>query len=151
MISSIGFYNLKKTTLERALLQLLKKILQMNERVVIMTGSKERVDFLDQLLWTSDANSWIPHGTSCDEEIDCQPIYLTDEDENPNNATILLLIDGAVSCKLMDFSRCLILFDGKDENVLQMQRIFWKKWKNPGVNFIYYQQNDHGAWQEKIL
>jgi DNA polymerase-3 subunit chi len=149
MTPLIGFYHLQKTSLEQALPRLLMKVLEAGQRAVVMAGSSERVAFLDSLLWTSEPDSWIPHGTARDGEADRQPIYLTDADENPNNAQILLLTDGVVSNRLAEFSRCLILFDGNDEDALQASRALWKEWKSLGFDLIYYQQTDRGGWQEK--
>lgn len=149
MTPRIGFYHLQKTTLEQALPRLLEKILQVGQRAVVMAGSVERVSFLDQFLWTSQADSWLPHGSAHDGDADRQPIYLTAEDENPNNAEILLLTDGVVSKRLTEFARCLTLFDGKDEAAVQASRALWKEWKSLGFDLTYYQQTDRGGWQEK--
>jgi DNA polymerase-3 subunit chi len=149
MTTKIGFYHLQRTTLEYALPQLLGKILKTGQRAVVMAGSVERVAFLDQLLWTQQPDSWIPHGTAHDGNADLQPIYLTAEDENPNNAQILLLTDGVVSQRLAEFSRCLTLFDGKDKAALGASRALWREWKGLGFDLTYYQQNDHGGWEEK--
>jgi len=149
MTPRIGFYHLQKTTLEHALPLLLGKVLKAGQRAVVMAGSMERVAFLDQLLWTSEPDSWIPHGSARDGNADLQPIYLTAEDENPNRADVLLLTDGVVSNRLADFSRCLTLFDGKDEMALQASRALWKEWKSRGFDLTYYQQTDRGGWVEK--
>lgn len=149
MIPRIGFYHLQRTMLEQALPKLLEKVLQSRQRAVVMAGSVERVAFLDQLLWTCEPESWIPHGAARDGDASLQPIYLTAEDENPNNAKILLLTDGVVSARLTDFERCLTLFDGNDEMAVQAARDLWKEWKSLGYDLTYYQQTDRGGWQEK--
>jgi DNA polymerase-3 subunit chi len=149
MIPRIGFYHLQKTPIEQALPKLLGKVLEAGQRAVVMAGSKERVAFFDQLLWTSEPDSWIPHGTARDGEADRQLIYLTAEDENPNNAQILLLTDGVVSHRMAEFDRCLTLFDGNDETALQASRELWKEWKSLGFDLTYYQQTDRGGWVEK--
>jgi DNA polymerase-3 subunit chi len=149
MTIRIGFYHLQKSSLEHALPLLLAKILSTGQRAVVMAGSAERVSFLDQHLWTSEPDSWLPHGTARDGNADLQPIYLTERDENPNNAQVLLLTDGVVSHRLADFSRCLMLFDGKDEAALDASRALWAEWKSRGFDLTYYQQTDRGGWQEK--
>ncbi|MDR3440630.1 DNA polymerase III subunit chi [Telmatospirillum sp.] len=149
MTPRVGFYHLQKTSLEQALPRLLEKVLESRQRALVMAGSAERVAFLDSMLWTADPSSWIPHGTTRDGDADCQPIYLTDRDENPNNAKVLLLTDGVVCDRVGDFSRCLNLFDGKDEVALNAARALWKEWKGLGYDLTYYQQTDRGGWLEK--
>ena len=149
MIPRIGFYHLQKSSLDQALPRLLEKILERRQRALVMAGSAERVAFLDQLLWTQVPESWIPHGTARDGEQASQPIFLTCGDENPNDADVLLLTDGVVSQRLAMFSRCLMLFDGKDPEAVSAARALWKEWKDLGYDLTYYQQTDRGGWQEK--
>ena len=59
-MTEIGFYHLTKTSLPDALLRLLEKILASGKRVVVRTGSVERVKFLNDALWTIDAASFLP-------------------------------------------------------------------------------------------
>ncbi len=149
MSTRIGFYHLQRSSLEQALPKLLEKVLEAGHRAVVMSGSAERVAFLDAHLWTWDPASWLPHGTPRDGDAELQPIYLTEHDENPNGADVLLLTDGVVSAHVTAFARCLLLFDGNDEAALQAARALWKDWKDRGYDLTYYQQTDRGGWEEK--
>ncbi len=84
-----------------------------------------------------------------DGDAERQPIYLTDKDENPNHADVLLLTDGVVSERVADFARCLNLFDGQDEQAVAAARALWKDWKNLGYDLTYYQQTDRGGWWKR--
>jgi len=118
-------------------------------RVVVLAGSRERVEFLTDALWTWDAESWLPHGSAQDGEADLQPIWLTTEDENPNGATVLAMCDGAASSRIGEFDRCIDLFDGNDPEAVQAARARWRQWKADGHQLVYYQQNLNGGWEEK--
>ncbi len=113
-MSDIGFYHLVRSPLEKALPKLLEKVLESGARAVVMAGSEERVESLAALLWTYHPNSFLPHGTARDGKPDVQPIWLTERDENPNGATILVLTDGASSEQVDRYARCLEIFDGGD-------------------------------------
>ncbi len=149
MNARIGFYHLQKTSLEQALPKLLEKVLDSGQRAVVMAGSAERVAFFDSMLWTFAPDSWLPHGTARDGDAERQPIFLTDKDENPNQATVLLLTDGVVSEQIDRFERCLLLFDGNDETAVAASRDLWKKWKERGFLLTYFQQTERGGWLEK--
>jgi DNA polymerase III subunit chi len=149
MSPRIGFYHLQRSSLEEALPRLLAKVLEGGHRAVVMAGSAERVAYLDSLLWTWDPDSWLPHGTARGGDAELQPIFLTDRDENPNDADVLVLTDGVVSDQLAGFARCLTVFDGKDEAVVQAARVLWKEWKDRGYDLTYYQQTERGGWEEK--
>ncbi len=148
-MTKVSFYHLTTAPLEQALPILLEKSLQAGLRVVLMAGSRERVAHLDAHLWTFDPASFIPHGSGRDGMESQQPIFLTDADENPNNAELLVLTDGVTSRHLSDFARCLNLFDGQDEAAVAQARAYWKEWNVAGHELIYYQQTDRGGWTEK--
>lgn len=148
MTTRIGFYHLVRSPLEKALPELLEKALANGHRIIVMAGSAERVAFLDSLLWTCEPDSWLPHGTGRDGDADLQPIFITDREENPNSADLLVVTDGVVPAGVGDFARCLMLFDGNDDIAVQNARELWKDWKQRDFELTYYQQGDRG-WQEK--
>ena len=125
MTVRIGFYHLLHWPLERALPTLLERAVGAGHKVVVMAGSAERVRDLDGLLWTYEQNSWLPHGSARDDDAALQPVFLTDRDDNPNLADILVLTDGVTSAALPGFVRCLMLFDGNDETALAAARARW--------------------------
>jgi DNA polymerase-3 subunit chi len=148
-MTQIGFYHLVRLPLEQALPRLLDKALAAGHRVVVTAGSAARVEHLNSVLWTWDPASWLPHGSKADGDAPLQPIWLTEADENPNDATILVLCDGASSDKVGSYARCLDLFDGNDEEAVEAARERWKTWKAEGHALVYYQQTEGGGWVEK--
>jgi DNA polymerase-3 subunit chi len=147
-MTEIGFYQLQATPLERALPKLLERGLAAGFRIVVLAGSGERVDHLDALLWTYDEASFLPHGSRRDGRPELQPIWLTESDENPNAADMLVLTDGAVSSRLAEYRRCLDLFDGSDETALGAARERWRLAKAAGYAPTYWQQTPTG-WTKK--
>jgi DNA polymerase-3 subunit chi len=148
-MTQIGFYHLLKLPLEQALPRLLEKAAAAGMRAVLMAGSPERVEHLNAHLWTYAEDSWLPHGSARDGEAAHQPIWLTDSDENPNGATLLVLCDGARPASLTGWARCLDLFDGTDDTAVTAARQRWKAWKEEGHELVYYQQGETGGWVEK--
>jgi DNA polymerase-3 subunit chi len=148
-VTEIGFYHLTRTPLERALPALLEKALAAGMRAVVMAGSEERIEALNQLLWSYEERSFLPHGSKRDGRPERQPVWLTTEDENPNGADCLVLTDGAVSTRVGAFRRCLDLFDGQDPDAVEAARLRWKDWKAAGHELSYWQQDESGRWQRK--
>lgn len=148
-MSEIRFYHLQKRALEDVLPQILGIALQRGMRGVIMTGSAERMDTLNTHLWTFQKDSFLPHGSADDEFAELQPIYLTTQDENPNNADLLILTDGATSDKVADYALTCEIFDGNDETAVAEARDRWTTYKDQGHDLTYYQQNDAGKWEQK--
>ena len=90
-MTDISFYHLTIRSLENVLPKLLEKTLEAGDRAVIFVSSEERVKELDDLLWTFDPKSWLPHGTSKDGYAAEQPVWITCENDNPNNASYFCL------------------------------------------------------------
>ena len=99
-MTDIRFYHLTRKTLEQALPELLEKTVQRGWRAVVMTSSEERAEALNAHLWSYDQKSFLPHGSKKDGHAADQPVWLTAQDENPNEATVLFLTDGAISDKV---------------------------------------------------
>ena len=148
-MTDIGFYHLTRSPLERVLPRLLGKALATGARVVVMAGSSERIEVLDQVLWTYDPASFLPHGSVRNGEAEMQPIWLTVDDENPNEASILVLTDGASSNRVVEYERCLEMFDGNDEGVVAAARSRWGDYATAGHALTYWQQTEGGGWEKK--
>ena len=146
-MTEVAFYQLGAMPLERALPRLLERALGAGYRVVVLAGSQERVDHLDAVLWTYDDVSFLPHGTARDGEAERQPIWLTVADENPNGATMLVLVDGTMSERLGEYRRCLDIFDAGEESVAAA-RDRWRRAKGAGHAVTYWQQGERG-WEQK--
>jgi DNA polymerase III subunit chi len=148
-VTDIGFYHLTRSPLERALPRLLEKVYASGAHAVLRAGSTERVEALNALLWNYDAASFLPHGSVRDGDAASQPIWLTTGDENPNDATILVLADGATAPSLDGYARCLEMFDGSDEAAVAAARQRWRSYSQAGHDLTYWQQTDRGGWQRR--
>jgi DNA polymerase-3 subunit chi len=147
-MAEIGFYHLTRATADQALPALLGRTLSAGQRAVVLCGSPERVAALDASLWLCPEPDWLPHGTAATGDADLQPIWLTTEDEAPNNARFLFLIDGAHSARLDQYDRVFDLFDGNDEQAVMAARGRWRTAKAAGHNLTYWQQTERG-WEKK--
>lgn len=148
-MTQIGFYHLTRFTLEQALPKLLEKAYGSNLRTHVMAGSAERVEYLNNFLWAYRDDSFLPHGSAADGEGGLQPIFLGTDEIAPNDATVLVVCDGANPQDVGQFSRVLDVFDGNDPNAVAKARERWRDWKNAGHQLVYYQQTEQGGWVEK--
>jgi DNA polymerase-3 subunit chi len=132
------------TPLERALPRLLERALKDGYRVLLLAGSAERVEHLNQLLWTYDEASFLPHGSARDGNAERQPIFLAASDGNPNQATMLVLVDGAQGAALEAYQRVCDMFDGNDEAAVEDARRRWRAAKAAGHALTYWEQTGAG-------
>lgn len=148
-MTEIGFYHLQSSALERALPGILSKALKGGMRAVVLAGSPERVERLDAALWTHDPDSFLPHGAKSSGSAADQPVWLTETDENPNAATLLVLLDDMNSTRIGEYPRVVYMFDGNDQAAVEAARARWKILKDQGHVLAYWQQGEAGGWEKK--
>ncbi len=146
-MTELGFYHLTRSGLDEALPRLLEKIRSAGHRVVVRPADAERLDQLDRLLWTFRNDSFLPHGTRHDGHAAAQPIWLTTGTDVPNDATVLVLVDGAEAADAAGFERVLELFDGRDADAVARARDRWRWAEAQGMDRVYWQQDERGRWQ----
>jgi DNA polymerase-3 subunit chi len=153
----VWFYHLQRQPLDHVLPVLLEKSLERNWRVTVQAASEERLDALDQSLWTYGEGSFLAHGRRRDGDAEMQPIFLTTGPENPNHALVRFFIDGASAAPLLespeatDYSRVILLFDGNLEEELGFARNEWRRLKAAGADLSYWQQSATGRWEKQNI
>ncbi len=150
-MSRVDFYHLQNQTLENVLPKLLEKAYETGKKIKVKVGNEERVEFINTFLWTFDDQSFIPHGSKKDGFAEMQPIWISSNDENPNGALMLFLVDGAKENaeSVKNFERVFNIFDGNSETAVNEARAFWKELKTAGVEIYYWQQESNGRWVQK--
>lgn len=147
----IDFYHLKRQTLEEVLPKLLQKAYATGKRILIKLPP-EKVEEINTFLWTYNDESFLPHGSKKDGFAEEQPIWLTDIDNNANNAQFLFLVCGAQSEIEYGsrYERIFNVFDGNDETALTQARQLWRTYKEAGFEVHYWQQTPSGSWEQKV-
>jgi DNA polymerase-3 subunit chi len=148
-VTEIRFYHLQQLTLESALPQLLERTLARGWRAVVLARSEERIESLNGLLWTYSKESFLPHGSTGDADPTSHPVWLTAVDENPNEATVLFLTDGAGSQTLSKFDLCCEIFDGGAADAVAAARTRWKQYLDESHHLTYWRQGETGGWEKQ--
>ena len=144
------FYHLERRSLEEILPGLVEKSLQRGWRAAIKTDSSERSDALDNLLWTYDDQSFLPHAQLGDGGD--QPVLISVEEGNPNAAQIFFYVGGAQPADwaaLSDLARVVLLFDGRDAAALASARAAWKDAKQAGHDVTYWKETPGGKFEKQ--
>jgi len=147
-MTDVQFYHLTSTPLERALPKLLEKSLQAGFRARVKLESPEKAELMNTLLWTYNPDAFLPHGTRADGNSESQPIYLTESDENPSNASLFVITDGTLAAPDAAVKRVLDIFDGRDDAQVAAARERWKQYQAQGHSVTYIRQNDAGGWEK---
>ena len=149
-MTEILFYHLTERTLDQALPGLVEKSLTRQWKVVIQSGDEERLERLDEALWTWRDESFTPHGRVRDGTEHLQPVWLTTGDDNPNGAEIRFLVERGEISDVGDYQRIVYMFDGHDYAAVEHARERWKFHKGQdGHELTYWQQTPSGGWEKK--
>lgn len=152
-MSEVLFYHLERRNLDHVLPGLIEKTLERGWRALIKTESAERSDAVDNLLWTYDEQSFLPHAQAGDGDSAKQKVLITVEDHNPNAANVLFLVGGADppawGAALQEFSRIVLMFDGRDPETLARAREAWRDAKSAGCDATYWKESASGKWEKQ--
>ncbi|WP_455481149.1 DNA polymerase III subunit chi [Bartonella sp. B12(2025)] len=146
----ILFYHLTQSTLGDVLPMLVERALVRFGKVTIQCVSKEQRDAMDTRLWVYSDEAFIGHGTECDQYPNFQPVFLTTGQENPNDSKIRFLIEGAACSDIDVYQRLVVIFDGRNDEQLNLVRAQWKKYKMENYNLTYWQQTADHRWEKQV-
>ena len=150
-MTEINFYQLQQSPLEKTLPKLLEKIYDGKMKTVVLIENEEKLKEIDAQLWSYSQSSFLPHGCEKDGFEKDHPIWLTTRLENPNDASVLVVIEGEEVKNFTSFQKCLNLFNGYDEGAVRRARQRWQSYRQQGHSLTYWFQDPKGAWQKKDI
>ncbi len=147
------FYHLERRDLDDALPPLIEKTLERGWKALIRVDSAERADALDTRLWTFN-DGFLPHAQLGDGEALRQPVLITTEEGNPNQANVMFLVGGAPSpdwdaAATKALTRIVLMFDGRDPGAVDGARAAWKAAKSAGHEVTYWKESPSGKWEKQ--
>jgi len=148
-VPEFRFLHLERRRIDQALPDILEEALAAGWRAVVQASSEERVEALNERLWTYADESFLPHGSARDGEASVQPVYLTAGDENPNGARLRVLLSVPAAAFLAaDYERVALLFDGRDAEAVADARREWTEAKAAGAAPSYWREGEDGGWEK---
>lgn len=148
-MTDIRFYHLQKQTLDQALPLIIEKAFSAGYKIITRLSSSQEVERMNALLWNYKANAFLPHGSQKNGNASKQPIWLTAENDNPNNANVLVLTQGMLEENMSNYDLCCEMLDGHDDNAIKEARSRWKTYQEAGHNVTYWHQSESGSWEKK--
>ena len=145
----IWFYHLERASLDQVLPELLEKTLARGWRALVRSPDPQRIEHLDAMLWSYREDSFLPHGVAVEAAAARQPVLLTNDLANTNEAQVLFLVDDADPGDLAGLARCILIFDGRDPEALAAARARWSEFKSKGHPLAYWRQNETRGWERQ--
>jgi DNA polymerase-3 subunit chi len=153
-MSEVLFYHLERRTLDDVLPGLVEKTLDRGWRALIRTESADRAQAIDNLLWTYSEESFLPHAQAGDGDPKRQPVLVTVEEGNANDANVLFLVGGAAppawsSDEASALARIVLMFDGRDTEAVSGARAAWRAAKEASHEVTYWKESPSGKWEKQ--
>lgn len=137
----VGYHH-SISPIEKVLPKLLEKVLAAKHRVVVMAESADQLNTIDQFLWTYSKSELLPHGTEEDGNPHLQPIWLTTNEENPNNADVLVVVGSKQPRHINQFEKALILHSSWTDDTTN--------WAQSCGEFTLWSEQSQGGWTKAL-
>ncbi len=147
-MTAIHFYHLTTSSMNIALPNLLEKAYSGGYRTLLLAENADRMEQINQLLWSYHPLSFLPHGSLKEPHQAMQPILVSDRLENGNNANVLFITSGLHLEHTEGYERIIDMFDGNDDYALGQARARWKAYKDSGAELVYNKQTSGGGWEK---
>lgn len=148
-MTEIRFYHLQKQTLDQALPLILEKAYASHQHIMVKLSNSNEVERMNAHLWAYHPDKFLPHGSQKSGHASQQPIWLTDQDENPNDAKILILTQNKTEENLDAYNLCCEMLNGHDDQAIAAARTRWKEYTAAGHTVTYWHQSESGKWEKK--
>jgi DNA polymerase-3 subunit chi len=156
-MQQFSLYHTTENLLYKTTCLLVEKSYYSNANIVVLTSDIEAQELLNKMIWTYSKKQFIPHGSKLDPSPDLQPVYITHELENPNHASILIIIAPFNIMEILSnkhyikrFQRIIIIYDALDDRLddvsLILKTINELTIATPVIDC--YKQNPNGGWNK---
>jgi DNA polymerase IIIc chi subunit len=142
-------YKALPTTPYKALSKLIETVWLKGNRILVYCKDKKRLEEFDNILWTYDQLSFLPHVIEGDELLKETPIVLMSNENNVNSANIIVCLDAELPRFVKVFDKLVYMYDAAS---LEQEKLinFIQQLKSDSIEVIEYQQEKSGAWQKIV-
>jgi DNA polymerase-3 subunit chi len=152
-MQQFSIYQTSDELLLKSILLLIEKCYHSDLKSVVLTIDADQQEMLNKSLWTYSRKQFIPHGSKLDPQPEKQPIYITDELQNPNNASVLILISPIDIEKILQvkdyikiFKRIIIITDLPEDLKELAAKI--NKFTTPQNKIDCFKQDARSSWNK---
>ena len=145
-MSEIFFYKLKNSSSELFLTSLIEKSLDNNWNSVVLFDSIERMEEINDILWSYKDTSFLPHGIENDENSKFHRVYLTCKEENPNDSKVIFSIDGLLIKNINSWKRCVYIFNEQNLKVVDQFHLYKNDIDLSQHSYKSFEQDTYGKW-----
>lgn len=144
------FYHLTRSTVEATLLSILPRAVAQGWPVMLRGRDRASLERLDEMLWLTPPDGFLPHGLEGGADDARQPILLG-QGAAPPHVRALALVGGAPVTleEVARMDRVWVIFDAADASELDHARALWKDITGAGLAAQYWSE-ETGKWEKKL-
>ena len=153
-MTEFRFYHLERRRIDQALPDILEDALAHGLRAVVQAPSEERVEALNERLWTYADESFLPHGAARDGEPRGAADLSDRRRGKPQRRDAARAAFRRRRRALRRtrpggaYERVILLFDGRDEEAKAEARRQWSLVKAAGAAPSYWREGEDGGWEK---
>lgn len=137
----INFYQVDDI-LYKSIAPLLIKVLDENKKALIFCQDEKQITEINDGLWSFSKTKFVPHGTKADKiEHSLQPIFITNTQENYNQAGYLIMLLEVEEIFLKQFDKIFYFFGSG--NIADARKL-WAKYKKQSFALNFYKKDESG-------
>ena len=141
------FYNASHRDVVTDIAWLAENIFKKNNRIVIFCTDQETTEVVDDFLWSTRDDSFIPHSKKKDGKDTFDPILVTADLDGSYDHNVLLALNGGL-IKEKDwqrFAKIYYFFDDQDIKEKENARSMWKSFSSLDIDCKYW-INEKNKW-----
>ena len=141
------FYNASHRDVVADIAWLAENIFKKNNRIVIFCTDQETTEVVDDFLWSTRDDSFIPHSKKKDGKDTFDPILVTADLDGSYDHNVLLALNGGL-IKEKDwqrFAKIYYFFDDQDIKERENARSMWKSFSSLNIECKYW-INEKNKW-----
>ena len=141
------FYNASHRDVVADIAWLAENIFKKNNRIVIFCTDQETTEVVDDFLWSTRDDSFIPHSKKKDGKDTFDPILVTADLDGSYDHNVLLALNGGL-IKEKDwqrFAKIYYFFDDQDIKEKENARSMWKSFSSLNIDCKYW-INEKNKW-----
>ena len=141
------FYNVSHRDVVADIAWLAENIFKKNNRIVIFCADQETTEVVDDFLWSTRDDSFIPHSKKKDGKDTFDPILVTADLDGSYDHNVLLALNGGL-IKEKDwqrFAKIYYFFDDQDIKEKENARSMWKSFSSLNIDCKYW-INEKNKW-----
>ena len=132
----------------KALCKLIETIWLRSNKVIIYCQDALKLQKMDEVLWSYEQLSFLPHVLDNDNIAPSTPVVLTSNERNINNANIIVCLEPNMPNFAGSFEKLIYMYGNAAENESEKASAFIEQLTQSGIEVTQYQQEASGSWKK---